>query len=1319
MAITQEFDLNLIPSSAPVVVHVDQYDHGTGRLVASLYNGETPYSPSSASVYVQGTKPDGKFFVSSTGVTLSGNVVTADLTEVMTQVSGRTRIQFVVTEQSGRTGTFVFFLEVQASALPNDSELSQSDFSMVEEAIEMIQQSVSDAAESAQESAGSAQASSDSAEDSEAWAKGTRDGEPVESTDETYHNNAKYWAEQAAGSASHGGHTIEDENGTQMTARTYLQFENADVVDDPTNNRTVVTPRGGTGGSTIIVSTTETSLYNKNVTISDGVNTVTEQFSASGVATFAGVTLTGTLTITSTDGTSTAHATLDVPYYGSYSKAITFFSATIHVTGDNAIFVGKTVKAVKNGVVIASATFTSATSGAEADIVVGESGTYTVECQVEWRNVQSASINVSSETTYNASLSCIATTCFLVTSDVAFANADIVVTLDGEPSATETIRFVNSEATYVAVKAGTYTFTVTYQGVPYAVTQVIGDSAPITIILQRWSATLNITTASSTLYGQSISIYKGSDLVGTTAFDNSGSASFTVHSSGTYKAVCTYDGYPFSTGDIAVTQETTYSATITYFAATLAITTTSSDLYSQTITITKGGATVGTTAFSAQGSASYTVHETGTYTLDCEGYTATQAVSEQTTYNVSINAGLDLAAWITAGSTTEHPLNPSSYADFAALEADEAAVRQLMTVHDAVDYLATASAGDSLMQSVINSDICAKWINLSDYALDTLSANSDIKSVMDEADKYGYGEWAAVGKVPNMTSDTAPSGTVRYKSYLSANPWYWYAWHAFTDVVTSSTLSDNGWLPNATDIANPGAWIGYTFPNATAISKVYMHMDGAYTGDIKFVVHGSNDNFATYDTISDEITVHGSDKDIWCDCEINTYTSYRVYFTTKMANDTSSIKAVYRLQFLAYEPKGNVPIMTSKTAPYGNVIYSTTTSSATQDAYIAFSGMGSEDNRWVPTSSIGAACYLGYTFNEPVCAKKVKVRFSSGVATTFKIQGSNDGFASDINDITSDITQIADGAGETDIVLTNDNYYMSYRFYITTQTGTQSYGGQINLLQFYGRALESLIPIMTADNKPKGECVSTATSSYPAYYAFNGSNGGDSNFWNSEVANAYIGYISPEECCIKYVTMKYYSRTYSVGFKSFKVQGYDGSTWQDIKTFTNVASGQNTLFVYDVSTNDDAYTGHRIYGTENQSSANNNYAVDELQFYGFNYSEKEFATGSTRKTIYDHGVKPSGAITGGTDDGYNLTLSAVGTATVTIDKGARTYMGGKAGLHASGTNRLKCGSGYSAFTASNMPDSNGFDISSISGSVAVGIEQTASGTFDCTEIWIE
>ena len=37
--------------------------------------------------------------------------------------------------------------------------------------------------------------------DAEAWAAGTRDGEPVGSSDETYHNNSKYYAEQAGNSA--------------------------------------------------------------------------------------------------------------------------------------------------------------------------------------------------------------------------------------------------------------------------------------------------------------------------------------------------------------------------------------------------------------------------------------------------------------------------------------------------------------------------------------------------------------------------------------------------------------------------------------------------------------------------------------------------------------------------------------------------------------------------------------------------------------------------------------------------------------------------------------------------------------------------------------------------------------------------------------------------------------------------------------------------------------------------------------------------------------------------------------------------------------
>lgn len=179
--ITQSFDLNLIPESSPVVVHCDQYDKGTGRLVISLYDENIAYSPS-GTAKIQGVKPDGKGF--EYDASISGNVVTANLTEQMSAVAGRVRCQIVVTETTGRTGTFVFILEVQPSALPLDTDLSESDYQLIEQAIE--------AAEDAQEYS----------EDAEAWAVGERGGVPVDPSDETYHNNAKWWAEQSAGGAS-------------------------------------------------------------------------------------------------------------------------------------------------------------------------------------------------------------------------------------------------------------------------------------------------------------------------------------------------------------------------------------------------------------------------------------------------------------------------------------------------------------------------------------------------------------------------------------------------------------------------------------------------------------------------------------------------------------------------------------------------------------------------------------------------------------------------------------------------------------------------------------------------------------------------------------------------------------------------------------------------------------------------------------------------------------------------------------------------------------------------------------------------------------
>lgn len=196
--ITQNFNLNVIPESSPVIVHCDQYDTGDGRLVISLFDDSVAYTPEAgATAIIQGTKPDGHGFIYSAAI--SGNKVTADLTQQMSACAGHVRCQVVITETDGRTGTFIFILAVQKSALMDDADLSETDISMIGDAIEETQQAVSDAQDAAL-------VAENYSEDAEAWAVGERGGVPVGPTDPTYNNNAEYWCVQASQYAQGGLH---------------------------------------------------------------------------------------------------------------------------------------------------------------------------------------------------------------------------------------------------------------------------------------------------------------------------------------------------------------------------------------------------------------------------------------------------------------------------------------------------------------------------------------------------------------------------------------------------------------------------------------------------------------------------------------------------------------------------------------------------------------------------------------------------------------------------------------------------------------------------------------------------------------------------------------------------------------------------------------------------------------------------------------------------------------------------------------------------------------------------------------------------------
>lgn len=235
--IIQSINLNLITGQVLPRVNASQYDNNTRTLTMYLYDGELTFNiPNGVSGYIQGTKPDRTGFQYLATVTAGSNVVTFDITEQMTAVAGDVTCELVLVDGDDRIATVNFILHVEPAALSDDTVISETELPLIEEAAELaqqiggfIEQMDADAAKSeaygagtvngvpvtsdnpayennakyyADEAAASASGVAQLKEDSEAYAVGTRDGIPVTSGDATYHNNAKYYANSASESAS-------------------------------------------------------------------------------------------------------------------------------------------------------------------------------------------------------------------------------------------------------------------------------------------------------------------------------------------------------------------------------------------------------------------------------------------------------------------------------------------------------------------------------------------------------------------------------------------------------------------------------------------------------------------------------------------------------------------------------------------------------------------------------------------------------------------------------------------------------------------------------------------------------------------------------------------------------------------------------------------------------------------------------------------------------------------------------------------------------------------------------------------------------------
>lgn len=428
-----------------------------------------------------------------------------------------------------------------------------------------------------------------------------------------------------------------------------------------------------------------------------------------------------------------------------------------------------------------------------------------------------------------------------------------------------------------------------------------------------------------------------------------------------------------------------------------------------------------------------------TWTHEGQSYREEYDVHYYGYHHIMLHEGFTWRQWVVAGG-----INIQKYNSLADLLANQEDIRRLCTIHDAVDYMCEFVHVNNDLETIINTGLFAKWVNLRDYALDNMEANSAIKDAMDEADLYGYGElvfegneWKPKGNVPVMTSNTTPYGEVSgIGSYSGAEPYRAFdgddatEWHAPAD---------------ATNV-----YLSYKSVNPMKCSKVkaVIKFSGAIPArTIK--IQGSNDG-STWDdigTLNTEQTTSTITKTYEVDVTSSTYHLYHRIFSAEKLHQASvwSVQFV-SLQFYGRELKVSVPTMTSNTAPYGEA--SASSSWTGHDAWDGFNPRNA--NPWLAYPP--ANQWLQYNFKaKKKILKAVFLMSTANLATVkdFKILASNDNFVNDTNVLYEGTAPYTDVIQSID--LDTDNEYQYYRI-----LGLNSYGSAndyvgLMWLQFYGK----------------------------------------------------------------------------------------------------------------------------------------------------------------------------------------------------------------------------------------------------------------------------
>lgn len=445
----------------------------------------------------------------------------------------------------------------------------------------------------------------------------------------------------------------------------------------------------------------------------------------------------------------------------------------------------------------------------------------------------------------------------------------------------------------------------------------------------------------------------------------------------------------------------------------------------KTITCTDGSKTYTRVATGSR--VQFCLNDEGTWTIkatvDDKEYSTTVTVRHNNTYDVTLRyaRGLDYTEWLTQAGITK------SFASLEDVLADQPTVRTLMTKHASVDYLADYCDEENA-EIIFNAYNVMKWVNLRDYALDTLMANNSLKAVMDSVGMYGYGEVTLKGNVPIMTANNAPYGEASASSVYGSG---YEAYKAF-DGDSNTRWHNSGTATSHT--------LGYKFTNPICVGKFGVassSTSGRYPQTIELQY---SDDGSTYTTIGEPINPDYSSASEYKIFKVDN-NEYHLYYRVKFNMNGSSAYDTDTLQFYGRELKVSVPKMDSNTSPWGTAMGSTPFDSG----YSWTCGFNNSlNNGQLFATKFGEHPWIGYDFGSDVSVRQFFVKaYNAQCIAKFYIEYSDNGINWTRGSNEENLTSTVNGA------VCDCSNYGGHRYWRAYCDQTFNDTGRNSLFQFY------------------------------------------------------------------------------------------------------------------------------------------------------------------------------------------------------------------------------------------------------------------------------